>query len=179
MVDDNDWFEFGGDLSDIAGGRPRKLRLYADHNLPKVIVDEIRGAKIPILTAFEDQHASRDDKAIYERARKLKRVLLTQDEDFWDDRRFSLRYGPGLILVSVAPEKTEKIVEVLATFYAIFAQHFSLDWWPGLKARLVEEESTIKGVSWTGGVFEYRLRLAGGSILFREVRSGLPVDMDE
>ena len=53
------------------GLKPRKLRLYADHNFPFAVVEELRHARIPVMTAAEDGRAYHDDSAVYARAKKL------------------------------------------------------------------------------------------------------------
>jgi predicted nuclease of predicted toxin-antitoxin system len=107
---DDDWFEFDGSAYRLEL-KPRKLRLYADHNFPMPIVDELRAAGIPVTTAAEDGRASHDDNAVYARAKKLGRVLLTLDSHFWDDGRHSLPKGPGVIFVDLPPDNADAIVE--------------------------------------------------------------------
>jgi predicted nuclease of predicted toxin-antitoxin system len=166
---EEDWFEF--DPPDFAlGQKPRKLRLYADHNFPLQIVEELRAAGIPVRTAADDGRASHDDSAVYARARKLGLVLLTLDGDFWDDRRHSLQKGPGVIFVDLPPEKASAIVEGLALFYVTVAKYLSLDWWPGMKARIKRQTFTMKMHSYVGNIAEYEVRPERGRLLVREIR---------
>jgi len=76
------------------------LRFYADHQFPRESVEVLRGRGIDIWYVQEhpaDRH--QDDGHHYRRARETKRLLLTQDRDYWDDRRHPLHESPGLIIV--------------------------------------------------------------------------------
>lgn len=118
--EDSEWFEFGS-LRDVwpSGFRPRKLRFYADHDFPLTVVEGIRDAGLAVVTAYEDGRSSHDDGAVYRRARALDRILLTNDGDFWSDRRHRLMDGPGVIIV--AAKDPETVATLLDRFYSSFA----------------------------------------------------------
>jgi Domain of unknown function (DUF5615) len=58
------------------------LALYMDHHVRAEITAGLRRRGIDVLTAFEDGMAEEDDEHLLERATALKRVLVTQDQDF-------------------------------------------------------------------------------------------------
>jgi predicted nuclease of predicted toxin-antitoxin system len=43
--------------------------------------------------------SGRDDQTVFAFAWRHRRILLTQDEDFWDDRRFPERRNPGVVIL--------------------------------------------------------------------------------
>lgn len=166
--EDSEWFEFGS-LRDVwpSGFRPRKLRFYADHDFPLTVVEGIRDAGLAVVTAYEDGRSSHDDGAVYRRARALDRILLTNDGDFWSDRRHRLMDGPGVIIV--AAKDPETVATLLDRFYSSFASALSRDWWPGTKIRIGSDITRIKLLR-PKGIIEYAMREELGRVLFREIR---------
>src|SRR5689334_14977880 len=93
--------------------KPYKWRIYADNNIEKEIIDHLRDeAKMDVLWVRDDPGLRRqqDDPFHYQKARELGRYLLTHDEDFWDDRRYTLQTCPGLIIL---PENDEGMAKYL------------------------------------------------------------------
>jgi predicted nuclease of predicted toxin-antitoxin system len=83
----------------------KKLRLYADENVPTAVVEAIRSdpswrRKVTIETAQEAGNANRDDDFHFQHCRKHGLVLVTLDDDFMDDRRFPFGdHQPGIITI--------------------------------------------------------------------------------
>jgi predicted nuclease of predicted toxin-antitoxin system len=57
------------------------LTLYMDHHVPKAITVGLRLREVDVVTAYEDGADEFDDPELLDRARELKRVLFTQDDD--------------------------------------------------------------------------------------------------
>ncbi len=57
------------------------MRFYADENFPRPVVAELRRLGHDVLTAFEDGRANKriSDEAVLNRARRLSRILLTNN----------------------------------------------------------------------------------------------------
>jgi hypothetical protein len=57
------------------------LSFYMDHHIHLSITEGLRRRGIDVLTAFEDGKEEEDDEALLERATKLGRILVSQDDD--------------------------------------------------------------------------------------------------
>lgn len=152
-------------------GPHKKLKLFADANIPKPLIDELRSAGLAIDSAVEKDVATHPDGNILQIARKVDAVILTMDRDFWDDRQHPMQKSPGVIFVDVAPDQIDKAIDGLAKFYALFAKEFPLDWWHETKARVTENGFVIKSITWDGRISEDEFRLSGdGKLLTRTIR---------
>jgi len=58
------------------------IKLYTDHNVPQAVVDGCRQNGIDVITAFEDAAHRHPDRWLLDRATRLNRALVTQDQDF-------------------------------------------------------------------------------------------------
>lgn len=137
----------------------KKLKLYADASVPLPIIEELRGAKIPVKSALEEDLRKRDDWTIVQAAKKQGRVLLTLDADFWDDRKYPLHRVHGIVFVDVSPSDISGILAALGLFYGCFAQRYPLDWWRAMKARATPQVFNIKVHTWEGRNQQYEFRL--------------------
>lgn len=166
------WHEFPRDQAPAMPRRPhKKLKLCADANVPKAVVDELRAVGLVVDSVTESDLGPHPDKHILQHARKLGRVILTMDRDFWDDRKHPLQKSPGIIFIDVAPDQVDKAIEGLAKFYALFAQAYPLDWWHETKARVTTNGFVIKSRSWEGNVFKEQFKLTdSGRLLTRKIR---------
>lgn len=99
--------EFGlssKELKDIFSRHPpkRKPRIYADMDVPKYLIDYARDKlKWDIFwvkenTELTEQH----DYFHFEKARQMKRILLSFDEAFYKSRRFKSHETKGIIIFS-------------------------------------------------------------------------------
>lgn len=77
-------------------GRPRKIPVLCDENLEQEFISELRAdRKFRVTTAPKGT----SDRLIWQRACKGHLVIVTGDEDFWDDHRFPLRQSYGVIIL--------------------------------------------------------------------------------
>jgi hypothetical protein len=58
------------------------LSLYMDVHAHGAITRELRVRSVDVLTVQEDHRRKADDEELLERARELKRLIFTQDDDF-------------------------------------------------------------------------------------------------
>jgi predicted nuclease of predicted toxin-antitoxin system len=171
-IDDHEWHEFPwDDAPSMPPGPHKKLKLLADANIPKPMIDELRSAGIVVHSAVEKGIATHPDRNILQLAKKLGAVLLTMDKDFWEDRQYPLQKSPGVIFIDIPPDQVSKAIDGLAKFYALFAQGFPLDWWDQMKAKVSENAFRIKNITWEGRTSEdeYRL-LEDGKLQTRTIR---------
>jgi predicted nuclease of predicted toxin-antitoxin system len=167
-----EWHEFDwGEVSRMPPGPHKKLKLYADACIPLCIIKELRAAGLPVESATENGWATQPDENIYQRAKKLHKVLLTMDRHFWDDRNHPLQKGFGIIFVDIPPDQTSKAIDGLARFYAIFAKYYPLDWWDSMKARITKSMFVLKYHTYEGRIREEEFQLTDkGNLLTRTTR---------
>jgi predicted nuclease of predicted toxin-antitoxin system len=58
------------------------VALYLDHNVRSAVAAGLRQRGVDIVTAYEVGVAELDDETLLDRARELRRVLFTHDDDF-------------------------------------------------------------------------------------------------
>jgi hypothetical protein len=137
LPSDGDWFE----VSDKDWLDPRlkgkRLKLLADAQVPRPVVDEIRSAGIPIMT-IGGEAANRPDSAVLQLAQRDRRVLLALDRDFWDDRKHPLQaVRRGIIFVDESPSQPSLILHTIGLVYGCFAKRYALGWWGSMKIRSI------------------------------------------
>jgi hypothetical protein len=72
--------------------------IYADANVPAGVVRHMRRRlQWDVLAVIEDQH--------YRTASRLRRTLISLDDDFLDDRRFPAAASGGVIILSAPDER--------------------------------------------------------------------------
>ena len=163
------WFEISEEVWRDPQTQPKKLKLCADASVPQPFVEKLREAGIPVRMASEDGLASHSDNDILAWARRSKRVLLTLDRDFWNDRKFPLQRVPGVIFVDVAPNDIDAALRSFDLVYDTFARSYPLDGWEGMKARATPEGYVLKLRDWEGHVARYAIKLKAGRLLAREL----------
>lgn len=93
------------------------MRLLADENLPKAIVEALRTEGHDVLWVH-DRLAGSKDGALLDLAEAEARIVLTLDKDFWQiavQRRSPFRQS-GVVLFRVHPAISEKLAPLLRAF---------------------------------------------------------------
>jgi predicted nuclease of predicted toxin-antitoxin system len=98
------WFEVSEDLWQEPGKKPERLRLLADANFPRGLVERIRKPGIEVKTAQELRIHRLPDEQILQEAANRGFYLITLDRDFWSDERFPLRSSGRLVFVDARDE---------------------------------------------------------------------------
>src|SRR5437899_10570933 len=130
--------------------RKYKWRLYADNNVEKEVVDYLRASGLDVLWVAEEEELRKqqDDMFHYEKAKQLKRYLLTRDEDFWNDVQYPLHASPGVIILAAKDvdiaKNLPRLVRKLLTDYNPRTEPLFLD---GVKVRLTAEGITIRYIN--------------------------------
>jgi len=151
-ADDDAWW-------DALPSRPRKLRLYVDEDVPAPSVYALRGFGSDALYVPELGTKSRDDRYHYKEARRLGRILVTNDADFWNDRLHPLALSPGVVLIECGTSRDPYQTAIL--FYQL-----ALD-------VLLRGISKIPGM-WT----QTKLRISSEQVLLRMRTSTSSVEQD-
>lgn len=93
------------------------MRLLADENFPKPIVEALRAEGHDVLWARTD-FAGASDVALLDRAEAEARIVLTLDKDFWQiavQRRAPLEQS-GVVLLRVHPATPENLAPLVRAF---------------------------------------------------------------
>ncbi len=129
--------------------RQYKWRLYADHNIEAETVRILRSQHLDVLHVSEHRAlvAQREDYRFHVRnADRLRRYILTRDEDFWNDHKVPLAECRGVILIKVAQaEEAAWAVVTLRNMYRLFTRIYRDGF--GLykrKVKLTEERITLR-----------------------------------
>jgi len=79
------------------------MRFYLDEHMPReALAPRLQRKGHSYKHAVSLGFSSRDDSFHYQFARAEKRVLITQDADFADQRKFPCRKHPGVIILDVS-----------------------------------------------------------------------------
>jgi predicted nuclease of predicted toxin-antitoxin system len=93
------------------------MRLLADENFPKPIVEALRAEGHDVLWARTDRPGARD-LVLLDLAESEARIVLTLDKDFWQiavQRRSPLEQS-GVVLFRVHPATPEKLAPLIRAF---------------------------------------------------------------
>jgi predicted nuclease of predicted toxin-antitoxin system len=77
-------------------GPPRKIPMLCDESLEHELVADLRTIRDFRIVRLPKGST---DRAVWQRARRDRLVILTADEDFWDDRRYPLHLSPGVVIL--------------------------------------------------------------------------------
>ena len=93
------------------------MKIKLDENLPVRLKDALASLGHDADTVAEEQLGGQPDTAIWQAAQQAGRLLITQDLDFSDIRRFRPGTHHGLLLVRLGePGRTSLFRRVLAVF---------------------------------------------------------------
>jgi predicted nuclease of predicted toxin-antitoxin system len=106
------------------------MRLLADENFPKPVVEALRAEGHDVLWARTD-HAGARDIVLLDLAEAEARIVLTLDKDFWQiavQRRSPLEQS-GVVLFRVHPATPERLAPLVRAFITAdiaWAGHISI-----------------------------------------------------
>jgi predicted nuclease of predicted toxin-antitoxin system len=153
---DPGWDRFVDDFI-RARGPKRKVPLLLDENLEADLAAQLRTVDYLKVTIGWLQAS---DEMVWGEARRTKQVIVTTDEDFWNDRKYPLAQSPGVIIV--AGRSAEEKVESLAVAFGLW--NIDNNWrkvpyfLDGSKLKASAEG--VSGKHWTGEeiIFSYESR---------------------
>lgn len=164
----NGWFEISEKDWLNTRVKSKKIKLLADAQFPENVIREYLVAKINI-KKIVPSCKNYPDTRILEIAAKMGCVLLTLDNDFWNDRKFPLHLiKNGIIYITEPPNFHERIMKAFGLIYGCFVKNFPLDWWYGMKVKAIMDEFEIKKCTNEGNIGKYKMRLRGGNLIAKE-----------
>lgn len=129
----------------------RKLRIFLDQNIPQQLRDEIISSTK--FKAFEEvKFSNREDKEIYSYCSRDKTLILTADDDFWNDTNFPLAQSPGVVIISpVAPRADiDSLIAFFASFDLIGGIRRFPDFARKMKFKISQSGYALKYISYEG-----------------------------
>ena len=79
--------------------RSKRSKFLTDESLGPGIIQFFRWYRMNAITVWDVGLDGRSDETIFACAWKQRRILLTHDDDFWDDRRFPEHRNPGVVIL--------------------------------------------------------------------------------
>jgi predicted nuclease of predicted toxin-antitoxin system len=161
QVSEHDWLP--------KGFKGKKLKLLLDENIPTVVANEIRSKKI-CAKSLPGELRGHSDNNILQFSEKNNLVLLTTDQDFWDDKKFPLnQLKTGIIILFEPVQKHNLLLRSFGLVYGCFAKNYPLNWWNKMKIKAILGEFEVKIFSFENIVVKYRLRLKKGYLEAKEI----------
>ena len=99
------------------------MKIKIDENLPIEVAEELRKYAHDVATVWEEGLAGSDDSVIWHAAWAEDRVLLTQDLDFSDVRRYGTVPHSGIVVLRLRKATRERVIQRCID---LFSQ--SVDW---------------------------------------------------
>jgi predicted nuclease of predicted toxin-antitoxin system len=87
------------------------MKIKLDENLPGELVDLFAAQGHDVHTVHGESLVGRDDEDIFEASIREGRLLLTQDMDFSDTRKFKPGTHPGVVLLRLHQPSRRKLLE--------------------------------------------------------------------
>lgn len=115
--------------------RKTKARFYADENFPAQATGILREAGLDVLTVQEagKRHHPDENHAAY--ALRERRVLLTLDRDYLDERKFPLIHCPAIVVFDFGPGSAQHIKRAFRCMRVILRIPQFYDKWAKIDAK--------------------------------------------
>lgn len=91
------------------------MKIKLDENLPSELVGLLEAGGHDVHTVQSEGLAGRDDEAVFGAARSEGRLLITQDLDFSDLRKFAPSSHSGVVLLRLRDPSRGRLVERVRT----------------------------------------------------------------
>jgi aspartyl/asparaginyl-tRNA synthetase len=115
--------------------RKAKPRFYADENFPILATTILRRRKADVLTVQDTRRKRHPDENHAAEALRLRRVLITCDRDYLDERRFPLVHCPALVVCNFSRGTAQEIFDTFDCLTGIFRAPQFYDKWMKIDAR--------------------------------------------
>jgi predicted nuclease of predicted toxin-antitoxin system len=79
--------------------RAKHSKFLTDESLGPGVIEFFRLYRMSAITVWDVGLDGRSDEAVFACAWKHRRILLTHDDDFWNDRRFPEHRNPGVVIL--------------------------------------------------------------------------------
>ncbi len=126
---------------------PGKLKILVDENMLDDSLIKKLEKKFNVKKVIKNKGLD-DKNVMYNQAMKERRVILTNDQDFYDDHKFPMHQTCGIIYIT--PKDIEGTTIALEKFlHTLDEKGYKLSrscnfWWIGTKAKVLKTEFIIK-----------------------------------
>jgi predicted nuclease of predicted toxin-antitoxin system len=101
--------------------RKKKARFLVDNSLGIEVAGVLRDLGWNAVEVSELGRARHPDESLFSLAWKERRMLLTHDKDFWDDRRFPPDRNPGVVILPGGSGDESALFEALRMLHSVIA----------------------------------------------------------
>ena len=138
--------------------RTRRSRFLLDESLGSGTIEFFERHRLNAVDVWQVGLNGRDDHAVLAFAWRHRRILLTHDEDFWDDRRFPEHRNPGLVILPGANGDQTDMISGL--WWMMLLMSRNPEQWRKQKIRITRDgEVYIHSRDWkTGAMVTRRYR---------------------
>jgi predicted nuclease of predicted toxin-antitoxin system len=117
--------------------RARRSRFLIDESLGPGTVEFFESYGLNAVDVWSAGINGRDDQAVFAFAWRQRRILLTHDEDFWDDRRFPEHRNPGVVILPGANGNERDMIRGLWWMSLLMVR--SPEYWRKQKVRITRD----------------------------------------
>lgn len=96
-----------------------KTHFYADECIPLPVVTSLKISGINIIHVYDKDFVSKSDDFHFKQSKKLERVLITLDKDYYKYTKFQLNNHPGILLLhvgTVTPKSIERLLRKILKY---------------------------------------------------------------
>ncbi len=135
-----------------------KLKILVDENILNEKFIKVLRKKFNVKKAIKNRGLD-DKNVMFGQAKKDFRVILTKDNDFWNDNKFPMNKTTGIIIITT--QDIDKSIIALKKFlHTLDVEGYDFSrscnhWWNGIKVRIRETGYTIKSSIFPEEIFEY------------------------
>jgi predicted nuclease of predicted toxin-antitoxin system len=139
------------ELSEVDRVFKKKARFLVDESLGEEAANLLRDLGWNVAYAADVSLAGKDDETVYGFAWRAKRIILTHDKDFLDDRRFPPQSNPGVVVLPGGSGSTAALVAGIRDVGGAIGRYALL--YKGEKIAIAEDGSwVVKGLDRPRGV---------------------------
>jgi predicted nuclease of predicted toxin-antitoxin system len=159
---------------DLMKAFPKASRFLVDENLGPELAPTLQNLGYNVTDTRTLKLNGRSDEDVFATAWRERRILLTQDKDFLDDRRFPKHRNPGVV---VLPALSEGAL-INALVYALALVRQGRELWEGVKMVVCGDGIlTVICHNHDTGALEttrYKLRMAGPPLMWSAEKPKVP-----
>ncbi len=139
----------------------KKAKFLVDESLGEEFARQLRQFKYNVIDAKQAELIGRADDDYFALALREDRILLTHDDDFWDDRKFQPHSNAGLVVLPGASGSETPLVDSFVPLLQIIAPF--RETWRQSKVQIKMDGKTsyltVKGIDHTGKHYKSRYRM--------------------
>lgn len=126
-----------------------KLKILVDENRLNKNLIEFLEKKFNVKKAVKNKGLE-DKNVMYSQSMKEHRVILTNDQDFYDDHKFPMHQTNGIIIIT-QKDIEETIIALEKFLHTLDEKGYKLSrgcniWWIGTKSKVQKTEFTLKDI---------------------------------